>query len=145
MSDRGTTAPGPGWRMPGKLKSKNFRDATAPILNSMGDSVERANRMDFGAPGIHTQHGFFSAPQDQGSSGSAMRIVLLQDALLPGTYDLPGTAKGALMEISSGNRLAATSEIIDIVNYSTSIYGPIGGLVMCQTFSGLNVAIGSSG
>ena len=145
MSETGIEAAGAGWRMPGKLKSKNFRDSTAPLLNSIGDSVERANKMDFGREGIHTQHGFFQTNPDAAQS-SAMIIVLLRDALFPGTYDLPGVASGTLMEQSgSGNTLQDTGEDVEVVNYSTSIYGPIGGLVLCNTFNGLNVAVGSSG
>lgn len=128
--------------MPGKLKSKNFRDATPAILNSIGDAVQRANNMDFGREGIHTQHGFY-ATSPQATSSSVLRIAILQDALLPGTYDLPGVAKGKLLHVSSGNNLSPSADTIDIVNYSTSIYGPIGGLVFTQTFEGLNVAIGS--
>ena len=129
--------------MPGKLKSKNFRDATPAILNSIGDAVQRANNMDFGREGIHTQHGFYATGTQQSSPGSTLKIAILQDALMPGTYDLPGVAKAKLLHVLSGNNLSISSDLIDIVNYSTSIYGPIGGLVFSQTFEGLNVAIGS--
>lgn len=143
MSESKITAPGPGWRPPGKIRSKNFRDATGALLNSMGEAVARANQMDFGREGIHTQNGFFATNPEQASS-SSLKIVLLRDSLLPGTYDLPGVANGVLME-PSGNRLLPGSDVVSVVNYSTSIYGPIGGLVMAMEWNGLLVAVGSSG
>ena len=137
---------GPNWTPPGEVRPKPSRKGdrvAADLLNSIGAAASRANKLDFGRPGLHTQSGFFSTEVQQ-DSGSSMKIVLLQDALLPGTYDLPGTASGFLM-FPNGNRLAATSELIEVVNYSTSIYGPIGGIVFVMTFEGLNVAVGSSG
>ena len=136
------------WTPPGTIKPKSGGRSgdrlAADLLNDMGGAAARANKLDFGRPGIHTQSGFYSTETQQ-AAGSTMKIVLLLDALLPGTYDLPGLANGSVMQVSSGSRLTATSEVVSVVNYSTSIYGPIGGLVLCQTFNGLNVAVGSSG
>ena len=138
------SAPGAGWRPAGQFKKAGLNSEVVENLNAMADSAARANVMDFGKEGIHTSQGFYSTGGSQAQS-SVMKIVLLQDALLPGTYDLPGQAKGAIMELGSNNRLAQTSEVVDVVNYSTSIYGPIGGLVLAQEWSGVLVAVGSSG
>lgn len=143
-ADKGITAPGPGWRPPGKIKPK-FKDALPSLLNSMGEAVARANQMDFGREGIHTQHGFFSANPEQAQS-SQVQVIKLIDALLPGTEDIPGRANGYLMQESSNDRMAATTESVSIVNYSTSIYGPIGGIVLALPLgNGKMVAIASGG
>ncbi len=135
------------WTPPGTVKPKTGGrrgdQLAADLLNDLGGAAQRANRMDFGRPGIHTQSGFYSTETQQ-DAGSTMKIVLLNDALFPGTYDLPGTASGFLME-ANGGTLKVSSQAVSVVNYSTSIYGPIGGLVYVMTFNGLNVAVGSSG
>lgn len=145
MSEQRITAPGPGWRPPGKVKSGNFRDSTGALLNSIGDAVARANHMDFGREGIHTQHGFYATNPDPPQQSSAVTVAQMQDALFPGTHDLPGTGKAKIMTVSSGNRLSATSEVVSVVNYSTSIYAPIGGIVGLMPFNGAYMAIWSSG
>lgn len=111
----------------------------------MGEAVSRANQMDFGKEGIHTQNGFFSTNSDQ-SQSSIIQIIKLIDALLPGTEDMPGRAQGYVMEESSGDRIVSTGTTVSVLNYSTSIYGPIGGLVLAlPSSSGKLIAIGSSG
>lgn len=138
------SAPGAGWRPAGQFKKDGLNRDVVENLNAMADAAGRANAVDFSEEGIHTSAGFYKTGNRQAAS-SAMQIILLSDALFPGTYDMPGTAKGVLMEVASGNRLSQTSESVDVVNYSTSIYGPIGGLILAQEWSGLLVAIGSSG
>lgn len=101
--------------------------------------------MDFGKEGIHTQNGFFSTNSDQ-SASSQIQVIKLIDALLPGTEDLPGRAQGYLMQESSNDRMIPSSEVVSVVNYSTSIYGPIGGIVLAMSnSSGKMIAIGSGG
>ncbi len=137
---------GPNWNPPGTVKPKGVRRGdrgAADLLNELGSAAARANKLDFGRPGLHTQSGFYST-EVASDGGSTLRIALLRDALMPGTYDLPGTAIGTLMS-PNGNRLEATGQDVEIVNYSTSIYGPIGGVVYVLDFQGLLVAIGSSG
>lgn len=137
------TMPGPGWQPTGKIQpNKKGSQTEADYLNALAEAAARANHLDFSKPGFHTQSGFYATEQSS-SSGSTMKIVLLQDALLPGTYDLPGTANGLRMTVSNG-KLVVTSESIPVVNFSTSIYGPIGGLVYTLSYEGLNVAIGSA-
>jgi hypothetical protein len=137
-------APGPGWRPPGELVSKSGRDSTADYLNSIAGVAARANHFDLGTPGIHYGHAFHPTPDQQKATGSSLVILLLEDALLPGTYDLPGMASGYVMESTSSGTLVKTGDVRTVVNYSTSIYAPVGGLVLSQTFGSLLVATGSS-
>lgn len=142
MAER-TTASGGNWLAPSQFRSTNFEDPFSDILNSALGGIERANRIDMGKPGYHLGTGFYETPVPSGAS-SVLQIVLLDDALLPGTYDLPGTARGKLMSPAGNGRLMVSGSEVDVYNYSTSIYAPIGGLVLAQTALGVLVAIGSA-
>lgn len=142
MTD-GVTASGGNWMPPFALRSRNLDDPTADLLNSMMASVERANKIDMGRPGYHLGTGFYETSEGT-AAASVLKIILLDDALLPGTYDLPGIASGKLMAAAGSGRLAPTGTTVDVVNYSTSIYAPIGGLVLAQTALGVLVAIWSA-
>ena len=136
-------AAGANWMPPFQLRSRQWNDPTADVLNAAFAAAERANKIDFGHPGIHLGTGFYDTP-DSPAAASVLKIVLLDDALLPGTYDLPGIASGKLMTAAGGGRLTVTGTSVDVVNYSTSIYAPIGGLVLAQTALGVLVAVASA-
>lgn len=145
MSDRKITAPGPGWRMPGKAQSTNIRDAMPNLLNAMGDSIERSNKMDFGTPGIHTQNGF-QQPHESASHGPIW--ALLTDSLPSGTYDTPSKAYGKILfgdESIGENALREGTEDILVWNYSQNFSASAGDWVMALQFGRAFVVIPSSG
>lgn len=115
---------------------------TSSELQRMQDQLQRLTRVP-NVPGLTTSWGFYP-DQVQSSESVSVQFVLLDDALFPGTYDLPGEAKGKLMAPSGNKKMAPTSEVVDVLNYSTSIYAPIGGIAICQPTSLGLVAIGSA-
>lgn len=111
--------------------------------NTLVQQVARLSRMT--GTGLNTGVGFFPDQSDDGG-GSPVQFVKMLDPLFPGTYDLPGIGDGNLMVPASGNRLSKTSSVVSVVNYSTSIYAPIDGLVVVtRSSSGKYVALQSSG
>lgn len=130
--------PGMGWEPP------SYQAGPAPShedWNSIAQQVARLSRRQ--GAGIYNGAGNF--PDEGDDAVSSRKVFLtLQDALLPGTFDLPGEAKGFVMRQGSGKRRVATSETVTVYNYSTSIYAPIGGGVYAEEDSeGTLVALAS--
>lgn len=145
MSDRKITAPGPGWRMPGKAQSTNIRDAMPHLLNAMGDSIERSNKMDFGTPGIHTQNGF-QQPHEQRPPGPVW--VLLATDLPSGTYSSPTVAAATILNRDDSigeNSLRQGTEELQIWNYSQSFSASSGDWVMAMPFGKVFVVMPGGG
>lgn len=145
MSDRKITAPGPGWRMPGKAKSTNIRDAMPNLLNAMGDSIERSNKMDFGTPGIHTQNGF---QQPHETAFNSPVWVLLSTDLPTGTYDAPSNAYAKILvrdsSIGESSLVEGVEEVV-VWNYSQNFSANSGDWTMAIPFGGNLVVLPSGG
>jgi hypothetical protein len=127
-----------GWEPP------RYEPGPAPSSedwNSIAQQVARLSRRQ--GPGIYNGAGNF--PDDGDDSVSTKRVFLtMQDAMLPGTFDLPGEGYGLVMVKSGSGRMSASSTRKKVVNYSTSIYAPIGGGVIAEDDgSGTLIALAS--
>lgn len=147
MSANRVVGPGPNWQPPNTLSPRSGAyQAEADFRNSLHGAVARANNLDFGQPGWHFGHAFYPQNREQVEQNSTtLAIIRLEDALLPGTPDLPGIATGYLMKKLSNHRLTATTTSVTVLNYSTSIYAPIGGLALALTLEeSVYIAVGSA-
>lgn len=130
--------------MPGKALSRGINDATPNLLNAMGDSIERVNKMDFGLPGVHTQNGFQQPIQTPPHDPI---WILLTQTLSAGTYSNPSSAFGKILshdESSTENALKEGPETIQVWNYSANLSADTGEWVMAIPFGRVFVAIPSN-
>jgi len=131
--------------MPGKAKSKGIRDAMPGIMNAMGDSIERSNKLDFGLPGVHTQNAF-NQPHEAALTGIIW--VLLVDDLPEGEYSSPSNARAIILVANDSigeKSLSDGTEEIVVWNYSGSFAASSGDAIVVVPFNKAYVAISGGG